>query len=358
MKNKFNLLILLFIITALFASCGGGNINKVKNGVFSSYDNSITIGAALENNADLKGGKWGTVKMDGRDFVTYTVTYTVNQISALLNKNNPNLVNAESFLRNLSTKNTNSDSPLTIEELNEIRGNINNVINIRNQRPPSEDFFRDFRETYYYDNILKDEYYGPWFLSNFDSLYTGYADTSFTRLTEDTAKFFYSFIVNIGLSSIENGILPDHVLYDYRLRFHFLNPNYWDMSSSERRLETELAEKKEQELLKDIINSINILYPEYQKASANYQLALNDFEKRKNEDIEPQVIINGFEIILSFVMNLDDTFQINMIEMYSDITLNCLGNRRVRLNTENEENASTILDYIYRGSFRPASFLL
>jgi hypothetical protein len=42
------------VITVGLASCGG-DVNKVKNGVFSSYDDTITIGEALRNNSTMKG---------------------------------------------------------------------------------------------------------------------------------------------------------------------------------------------------------------------------------------------------------------------------------------------------------------
>ena len=74
----------VMVIGFLAVSCGGGggNIKKVQNGVFSNYDNTITVGKALENNSILKGGKWKAIEMEGRDYVTYTVRMTGDQVWA------------------------------------------------------------------------------------------------------------------------------------------------------------------------------------------------------------------------------------------------------------------------------------
>ena len=101
------------VIGVLAVSCGGGggNIKKVQKGVFSNYDNTITVGKAIENNSILKGGKWKAIEMEGRDYVTYTVRMTGNQVRALLPeslsstesyRNKPHYGSAVSFYYNLS----------------------------------------------------------------------------------------------------------------------------------------------------------------------------------------------------------------------------------------------------------------
>jgi len=79
-------ILVVIAIGILAVSCGGGsgNIKKVQNGVFNNYDNTITVGKALQNNRILKGGKWEAIKKDGRDYVTYTVRMTGEQVRALL----------------------------------------------------------------------------------------------------------------------------------------------------------------------------------------------------------------------------------------------------------------------------------
>jgi len=111
----------------LAVSCGGGggNIKKVQNGVFSNYDNTITVGKAIENNRILKGGKWKAVEMNGRNYVTYTVKLTrlqaeelVMESSALANyKNKPNTGTALAFYRALITWSNASRNADTLAKL-------------------------------------------------------------------------------------------------------------------------------------------------------------------------------------------------------------------------------------------------
>ncbi len=56
-KNGCVFGITVLAVSVMFASCGGGAINMVKNGVLQ-YDTSITIGNALANNKYLSGGTW------------------------------------------------------------------------------------------------------------------------------------------------------------------------------------------------------------------------------------------------------------------------------------------------------------
>ena len=65
------------------------------------------------------------------------------------------------------------------------------------------------------------------------------------------------------------------------------------------------------------------------------------------------VLIDGHEIILSFDMNQDNTLTTNMMKNYTEVTLNCFDNLKVRYNVGNADNAQSILNSIYRG-FTPA----
>lgn len=196
---------------------GGGNINKVKNGVFSNYDASITVGKALENNSTMKGGKWAAVKMEGRDYVTYTVKFTPSQVKAFTSEDKPNLENTRQFLERLRTWNYLSESrffeldsvtTLTLEQIKELPGIFATAINNRNQ----------------------------------------------------------------------------------------------------------------------------------------------------TEDIDPLFTIDGFEIVLSFVMNQDGrTFNTNMIEFNTDVTLKCLNNIKARCAVGQLKDQDGVLNYVYR-KFTPSMF--
>jgi hypothetical protein len=80
------LILTVFAVGFLAVSCGGwgGNIKKVQNGMFPNYDDTITVGKALENSKFLKDGKWKAVEMGGRNYVTYTVKFTGEQIKGYL----------------------------------------------------------------------------------------------------------------------------------------------------------------------------------------------------------------------------------------------------------------------------------
>jgi hypothetical protein len=58
---------------------------------------------------------------------------------------------------------------------------------------------------------------------------------------------------------------------------------------------------------------------------------------------------------LSFVMNQDDSFTTNMLETYTEVTLNCFNNLKVRFNANNIENAQSILKFVY-SPYRPNLF--
>jgi len=211
-------ILVVILIGFLVVSCGGGNIDKVKNGVFSNYDNTITVGKALENNKLLKGGKWKAIEMDGREYVTYTVKLTNEQIQ---------------------------------------------------------------------ENIKE-------------------------RLSGN--KWDYNYEKN-----------PNHAIA-YEFRKALQNYKVKSMSGEEAKKAVEIFNSK-----------------------------LDNFDKSQNNDIEPLIIIDEYEIIVSFIMNKDKTFNINMMEFYTKITIKCFNDFKVQYNIGNVENDQTILSWIYRG-FNPNLF--
>jgi hypothetical protein len=205
----------------LMVSCGGGggNIKKVQNGVFNNYDNTITVGKAIENNKILKGGKWKAVEMNGRNYVIYTAKLTrvqtdelVMESSALANyKNKPNYWTALSF----------------------------------------------------YNTLV--------------------AWTYTSRNPDALAK--------------------------------------WTSMSAE-----------------EVNQAIDIIRPKV--------LSPGQYEN----DIEKMLTLDGYEMTLSFVMNQDDTFTINMLENETEVTLNCFNNLKVRFKAGDIENDQSILRFIYKPS--------
>jgi hypothetical protein len=205
----------------LAVSCGGGggNIKKVQNGVFSDYDNTITVGKALENNKILKGGKWKAVEIDGRQYVTYTAKLTGEQVMELMieslsmtaYKNKPNLWMAERFYSNMSRWGRGVGDPQKIANL--------------------------------------------------------------TSMSNEEIKQLYAII---GAKRAGHG-------------------GEW-----------------------------------------------------ASEDLEQLLSFDGYEMTLSFVMNQDGTFNTNMLECYTEVTLNCFNNLKVRYNAVNSENSQGILSFIYK----------
>jgi len=200
----------VIVVGFLVVSCGGGNIKKVQNGVFSNYDNTITVGKAIENNKFLKGGKWKAIEMNGRDYVTYTVKLTKVQR----------------------------------EEL--ITGNL--IYNGRENKP------------------------------------------------------------NYGMALA-----------------------FWQKISSWKNLNADALAKK-----------ISMSTEEVNQASDIIELEL------KGGEIAQMLTVDGCEMILSFVMNQDGSFTTNMLEVYTEVTLNYFYNLKTRYNAHNIEDAQRILGFIYR----------
>jgi hypothetical protein len=325
---KKGLLVIVLVVGFMMLSCGG-NINKVKNGVFSGYDNTITIGNALENNDTLKGGEWGTAKMDGRDYVTYTVKYSNEQIQATLQKyikgnSTPNLVATRYFFQEdlspwYSARTDARLSQVTSMSPEEVEQAYNIFI-----RSISHPQFKDFFDPFEYPEILKDEYYGPYFMEHIDDLDMSWPKGWYTNIVAPAASDYFSPDYNI-----QNGMLVGDALERYNRIFS--------------------GQRENIELQKEIAATMLRLYSEYGSAQERFKAAEDEYKQIENSDMNPMFTIDSFEIILSFVMNQDDTFTINMLESWTELTLNCLDNLKVRFNAENYRESSNILKIIYEG---------
>ena len=182
----------------------------MQNGVFSNYDNTITVGKALENNKYLKGGKWKEVEMNGRKYVTYSVKFTGKQV---------------------------------------------------------RDFLAETKSAF--DHTSKPNFWTAWQFNN-------------------------------NLSGFSSG----------------------------RVMTTMSAEE---------INQVRAIFKE----------KFNESDGYKQGDIEPLLTIDGYELVLSFIMNQDGTFTTNMIEPTTEVTLNCFNNFKVQYSPGNIESDQSILRYIY-----------
>jgi hypothetical protein len=230
MKKTILAFTAVLVVALLAISCGGGggNITKVKNGVFSSYDASITVGKALENNPNLKGGKWAAIEMNGRNYVTYTVNFSREQIQQFL--------------------------------------------------PSAFDF-----------NIF------------------------FGTLSSTTANY-----PNVACASL--------------FRRHLLSPSFESSMSTE-----------EIDQVKKILS--NALTGPLSEAQYN------------NLDENPLLTVDGFEGIISFVMNEDGSFNTNMVEWFTTVTLRCFNNLKVRFGSSSFTTQATILkNCVYNNDFIPEVF--
>jgi len=323
----------------LSVSCGGGggNIKKVQNGVFSNYDNTITVGKALENNKILKGGKWKAVEMNGRDYVTYTVRLTDTQIQELLlnlltndrdYENKPNYGSAKKFYNNLQRWSGAGNAEILAKVTSMSIDEVKKVFDI-------------FKVKLDANNQIPEE-------PNLDRLYfntTDLIDPYLTEIkTEQPLMSEYIRVLVCGHYSygelkleIENGIFTGDA------KSYFVN-----MFGN-----TKYANDKK--FIDSLVRARTKIYELYVKEKAEYESAKAEYDHRQKNDIEPMLTIDGYEITVSFVMNQDDTFDINMMEIYTEVTLKCFNNLKVRFNVANSENAQSILSYIYKG-FTPNIF--
>jgi hypothetical protein len=357
MKRTILAVLAVLAVTLVAVSCGG-NINKVKNGVFSDYDNTITIGKALENNDTLKGGTWKAVKKDGRDFVTYTVKFTQRQIEEFLQEtirgyeDKPNHGAATKFFSQVlktwynyrADKTLPQITSMSPEEINQVYeifiaafDQYNDTLRKHyDSNPKIENFFNPFND--WTGTILKDEYYGPYFIAHKDNL---------TRELDWPSEERYRMIVidttgylRVSSDSIQNGMLTGDGLERYDRYFG------------------QFGQSGNIELQKEVAATILRLNSEYESAQARLKAAKDEYDQIQLSDLDPMFTIDDYEIILSFVMNQDGTFTTNMIECWTELTLNCFDNLKVRFLAERSSNDSNILNLIYEGhDFLPRLFL-
>ena len=369
MKKLLNLVILVLVIGFLTVSCGGGggNIKKVQNGVFSSYDNTITVGKALENNSTLKGGKWEALEMDGRDYVTYTVRLTGEQVQAILLKsfssnsfyaNKPNYGTAMEFYENAlilwfnNVRNATVLARLTsmsAEEVNQARDIFKAELDSYNESPERSDFFdySGILDRNRSGQIIKvnDDFIDPYLLTITPVLVdiTPRGRNTFSIYRSDLDDRYCDIITysirgsDTPLLEIEDGNLIGSAKrrFDYRLG------------------DTDYADNTD--LLNAIVRTRTKFYNWYVEYHLKYENAMAEWRERRNNDIAPLLTIDAYEVTLSFIMNQDDTFATNMMEGYTEVTLNCLDNLKVRYNAGNSESVQIILSCIYRG-FTPDFF--
>jgi hypothetical protein len=368
------------------ASCGGGggNIKKVQNGVFSSYDNTITVGKALENNSTLKGCKWEALEMDGRDYVTYTVRLTGEQVQAILLKsfssnsfyaNKPNYGTAMEFYENALTLWFNNVRNATVlarltsmsaEEVSQERDifkvKLDAYEDARRQRSPNRFDFIDFSGVIdsYAPNSwnlgkMNDNFIDPYLLT-----IKGQVNNSGgTVVSSDSLDDWIYKVVTYRITQADGdstfsklGIIDDDFDTSRDAPFESGSDGRRNLDrfrDSNFRDNTELFDALVRTRIKFYDWWIKPLpQPEYEKAVAEY-------EEMRNKDLEPLLTIDGYEVVLSFVMNQDDTFNTNMMEGYTEVTLNSLDNLKVRYNAGNSDSVQIILSCIYRG-FTPDFF--
>jgi hypothetical protein len=318
----------------------------VQKGVFSNYDNTITVGKAIENNSILKGGKWKAIEMEGRDYVTYTVRMTGNQVRALLPeslsstesyRNKPHYGTAVSFYYNLSfwrRYNGYERTSMSAEEIEQAYDIFKAVLEAYEEGPKFDDFFNPSGVIDRPEKI-HDDFLDPYLRTIRDQIDS---DPDFYW---DSNEGIYK-VVTYGISSsnplleIENGMFTAN-LKSAVFDGWFGNTKYANNTN----------------FINALVRTRTKYYDRYVKAFADYRNAYTEWQERSKNDIEPLLTIDGYEIILSFVMNQDDTFTTNMMESYAEVTLNCFDNLKVRYNVGNIKNDQSILNYIYRG-FTPA----
>jgi len=357
----------------LVVSCGG-NIKKVQNGVFSNYDNTITIGKALENNKFLKGGKWKAIEMNGRDYVTYTVKLTRSQAEEIMtaslpryyenyaDQNKPNYVTARAFYNILRRWSGDAGNAERLAKWTSMSGEeVNQAIDIFKVKL---DTYKEPREAEFYnysgiiekigESKLNDDFLDPY-------LHTFIQSDKVTPLSQTQIQTYYG---SFGQGEVLSPKVLNYFIYDVvttdinRLYSDLLVEN--GMFTGEAKSvfnktfgKTNYADNKD--LIAALIRTRTKYYDWHKKAKADYENATAEYEERKNNDIEPMFTIDGYEMTLSFVMNQDNSFTINMLENYAEFTLNCFNNLKVRFNAYNIEDAQIILQFIY-SPFTPKFF--
>ena len=301
----------------LAVSCGGGggNINKVKNGVFSSVDSTITVGQAFANDATLKNGKWEAYEKDGREIVSYTVKFSQQQINAMRNNEKPNFAIADKLF---TTKNMvgwdfifQRLQPLDKEEQQQFKTAFESAFEPLRIKPSLNEAQKDY--TVYFDS---------WLIDHLDDFVTNYRN----KITA------VSYLIEVISKNYKKMETPD-VWYEYKQ--HFVN---YGFGSPE--LETALKNS--------MVNYAEVVVK-------NHEARLKEWE---TTDIKPLVTVNGGSIAFFFIMDQADKDAFNVGGLYfeEELTLNCFNNKKVTWELE-YTTPNKILEYIYKPASRGFDFL-
>jgi hypothetical protein len=316
----------------LAVSCGGGggNVNKVQNGVFSSADSTITVGQAFANDARLKGGTWKAYEKDGREIVSYTVKFTPQQINAQRNRDNerPNFAVAHQIF---SIKNLGGWEyifqrlqPFEKEEQQQFKTTFESAYKEAAHTPEISDFF----------DYLKDysTYLDPWILERIDSFSSKYGSLG----RDNVLSTVMSFITTYNYDSIPSN-KGNFNYASYSFKYDSLN--YADAPEFETAL----------------INSAANYDVQYIIAKEKLENAKKELE---GKDIDPLVTVNGGSIAFFFVMDQanKDAFNIGGMYFQEDLTLNFYNNKKVTWELE-YTTPNKILEYIYNPKSRGFDFL-
>jgi len=315
----------------LAVSCGGGggNINKVKNGVFPDADSTITVGQAFANDATLKGGEWKAYNNEGREIVSYTVKFSPQQINAQRNRDNerPNFAVARQIftLKNLGGWDYIFQrlQPLEKEEQQQFKVAFDPAYEKATFTPQLTDFF-NARTEY-------SKYFDPWIMEHLDSFsYVG----SGNLVDRD-------YIIGKTLEFIrhynEYGQDSD---YAYRRSFKSgYDINYEGVPEFETALKNTAEKYAEQHRI----------------ASEKLEAAKKELESK---DIDPLITVNRGSITFFFVMDQanKDAFNIGGMYFEEDLTLNFFNNKKVTWELE-YTTPNKILEYIYKPKSRGFDFL-
>jgi hypothetical protein len=360
--KRISTVITVLAIGLLAASCGGGgNISKVKNGVFSGYDNSITVGKALENNSTLKGSKWESKEIGGHQYVAYTVTITGARLQQLLSagiENGWRVGEAEEVAhpaymlgklfcsklqgwQRLSAEKLVESTSISEDDVEQAYTIFKDIFEDQHNALP-KDVWAAFDEDPFvritFTPCFADKYYGPWFLASRDATNQNYGYISSTNLMVEYSEMVRGAVEN-GETAIrvKDGMLTGQALERFTdFLDMFQNPN---------------AET----LNREIAASILQFDTDLKKAEERLQSSRDDYYNGLENN--SKMTIDSYEVIISFLMNQDGTFIPNMAEVYTGVTLNCYNNLKVRFNTYNTSNKEHILDYIYKDEdFSPDRF--
>jgi len=311
----------------LAVSCGGGNVNKVKNGVFPDIDSTITVGQAFANDATLKGGNWKAYKNEGREIISYTVQFKPSQINALRNRDNerPNFAVANQIfsIKNLIGWDYIFErlQPLEKEEQQQFITVFEPAYEKVAFSYQIEDFF----------NEEYSKYFDPWLMEHLDSFSYVHDGTSVERDNVIINTFSFIEAYNKFGQNFNSAYL--------RSFGSGYTVNYSGVPEFETALENTAAKYNEL----------------YRIAEEKFETAKKEWESK---DIEPLITVNRGSITFFFVMDQanKDAFNIGGMYFEEDLTLNFFNNKKVTWELE-YTTPKKILEYIYKPKSRGFDFL-